>query len=271
MCYSVTRTGYDHIMKQQKRVISMLVLLSTILIVYELLLTWRRTPLATIHTEQKHILNNPGYQPVGRRTLRQLLEDKDITQLPVKIVTDCRDSNSHHMTYSKYRNQAKKNQNQDTIVESKSSSNRELQEEPHQYGDHVFCLDETQLYRDSQEQYGVRFDQLTDTQKKATIVRAVLKNLEHQNQIEVRDKLKHEYLDRTNHYVHFTEKPDELVLKPAKLESEKRHSEEFGGLNQELGVNGVKRRRTEARVLNDAVEGGRFKGRLVQPTDVGVS
>ena len=269
MCYSVTRTGYDHIMKQQKRVISMLVLLSTILIVYELLLTWRQTPLATIHTEQKHILNNPGYQPVGRRTLRQLLEDKDITQLPVKIVTDCRDSNSHHMTYSKYRNQAEKNRNQDTIVESKSSSNRELnqiQEESHQHGDHVFCLDENQLYRDSREQYGVRFDQLTDTQKKATIVRAVLRNLEHQNQIEVRDKLKHDYLDRTNHYVekYFTEAPDELVLKPGKLELEKRHSEELGGLNQELGVNGVKRR-------NGAVEGGRFKGRLVQPADVGVS
>lgn len=218
-------------MNHKKRFLSLLVLLSTVLIGYELLLTWQRTPLVTTRAEQRSVLNEPGYQPVGRRTLRQLLEDKDITELPVKIVTDCWDS---RVTHSKYRNHIEKNRNQDMVVEGRGDSdihildNRELNQisssehQSHLNTEHVICLNETQLYRDSIEHYGAHFNELTDTQKKATIVRAVLKNLEHQDQVEIEDRIKYEYHYDSEHYVAVTqEKP---VLKPTKRESVKLNS-----------------------------------------------
>lgn len=104
--------------------------------------------------------------------LRQLLQDQEITQLPVKIVTDCQDNQSPDNQIYPIK-----------TLQLISNMNHYLQDP------NIVCLNELVLYRESFALYGVPFDQLSLLQQKASIVRAVLNDLEQRNQLEIKAKI----------------------------------------------------------------------------------
>ena len=115
-----------------------------------------------------------GHDP-GKHTLRQLLQDEEITHLPVKIFTDCPNPLEHSI-YTNLKNQNSDLQNEYLLSQDPS----------------VVCLNESKLYKDSYTHYGVSFDRLSLLQQKASIVRAVLFDLEQRQQqpgVKVKKKL----------------------------------------------------------------------------------
>ena len=192
--------------KFRHRLILLIITLSLLIASYEILLTWQRYPMATIDTSElsnmkqyyvhKHIEEpnqqypyeqnelqdhfNPHVQfdtkhlhvrshlqylpqsalPVekdiqldrgitNRRTLKQLLQDPDIKQLPVKVELDC---------------------TQERLYSLNSNSN-----------DDIVCINETQLWSDMLQR-SVDVSALSDRQRKAALVRAVLAHLERKDE-----------------------------------------------------------------------------------------
>ncbi len=173
--HHTSHTSYlqvPHLERRVKRFLLLLTLLAIFLISYELLLTVQHVSTINVQSWRRGRVNSLDQHTyiTSKRMLRQLLQDREITQLPVKIVTDCQDNRSPDNRTIK-------------TLQIISTKNQYLQDP------NIVCLNESHLYRESFAQYGVPFDQLSVLQQKASIVRAVLSDLEQRNQLEIKAKL----------------------------------------------------------------------------------
>ncbi len=161
-------------MRKTKRFLFLFTLLVIALTSYKLLLTVQNVPTTSIQESHQRRINALDFATdhiAGKQTLRQLLQDKEITQLPVKIITDClgNQSTGHHL-YS--------------VKTSRFvSTNKNVQDSD------IVCLNETHLYEESLAQYGVPFGELTILQQKASIRQAVLNDMEYKNQFKMTNKV----------------------------------------------------------------------------------
>ncbi len=151
-------------MRKVKRLLALITLTVITLSSYKLLLTVHNVP--TTNTQDTNVhhqerinslnLNYARDHSTRKRTLRQLLQDNEITQLPVRVTTDCENSPP----------QSPRLKSLQLVTTNKNVHD-------------IICLNETRLYEESFVQHGVPFDQLSVLDQKASIVRTVLNDLEH--------------------------------------------------------------------------------------------
>ena len=127
-------------MKRNRQLLLILSLLTCIVVVFEIRLTWQQQALTSDNKnfQRQQYLNphRPG------QTLRRLLEDREIKELPVQISTNCSLDQLHQ-----------------TLLSSD-----------------IICINETRLWEEL-TQHGVKINQLSLLQAKTAIVSAVLEEL----------------------------------------------------------------------------------------------
>ena len=136
-------------LKRNRRCLLVLTLLSALIVVYEISLTWQDYPLASIRIGHVYQLgsyssndHNGRAFPQHGRNLRKLLEDREIKELPIQISTDCSVDQLHQSLK----------------------------------GNDIICINESRLWSDVTRR-GVKINQFSDLQAKTAIVSAVLEEL----------------------------------------------------------------------------------------------
>ena len=151
-------------LKRNRRLLLILSLLTTLLVTYEILLTWKFHPIGftsvhgTVHVWDPYPMNT-NYSRHGH-SLRKLLEDSDIKDLPVQISPDC------------------------TLEQLSQSIN----------GGDIICVNETRLWSEV-TQHGVKINQLTQVQAKTAIRSAVFKELK-SRQVRAKEQIRLQFVNK---------------------------------------------------------------------------
>ena len=151
-------------LKRNGRVLLILTLLASVLLTYEIYLTWQDNPLASIHKQRIYYTRDLS-SPRNSWNLRKLLEDHEIRELPIRVFSDCTVEQMHQ-----------------SLI-----------------GSDILCINESQLWSDVTRN-GVKINQLSDLQAKTAIVSAVLEELK-SRESRVREQVKQHFAEQMNRHV----------------------------------------------------------------------